>query len=103
MARKGSETGSQVRGYASMGEATGSLHGQSLQLAGMADLHRQPTGQEAEYDAFQMYILGELPLDRTLIGDGQGMGKDVVELFARADGKLRVSETITSSNLDSSQ
>lgn len=89
MARKGSETGSQVRGYASMGEAAGSLHGQSLQLAGMADLHRQPTGQEADYDAFQMYILG---LDRTLIGDGQGMGKDVVELFARADGKLRVSD-----------
>ena len=48
-------------------------------------------GSDAEYDAFQMYILGELPPDRTLVGDGQGMSKEVVELFAKADGKLRVS------------
>ena len=46
---------------------------------------------EGEYDAFQRYILGDLPPDRTLVGDGQSMSKEVVELFARADGKLRVS------------
>ena len=65
---------------------------QSGQGVMMPDLHRHATaGQEGEYDAFQMFILGELPHDRTLVGDGQGMGKEVVELFTRADGKLRVS------------
>ena len=49
-------------------------------------------GGEKEHDAFQSYILGELPADRTLVGDGQSMGKEVVELFSRADAKLRVSE-----------
>jgi hypothetical protein len=93
MQRKGSETGSlQIKGhiFASMGEAAGSLHGQAIHDgAVMTDLPRS-AGQEAEYDAFQMFILGNLPHDRTLVGDGQGMGKEVVELFARADGKLRV-------------
>lgn len=53
---------------------------------------REPSApNEGEYDAFQAHILGELGPDRMLVGDGQAMTKEVVDLFTKVDAKLRVS------------
>ena len=43
-----------------------------------------------QHDAFQAFILGELPPDRTLVGDGQKLTPQVIELFLKVDAKLRV-------------
>ncbi|OCF31323.1 hypothetical protein I316_06927 [Kwoniella heveanensis BCC8398] len=40
-------------------------------------------------DALQAFIAGELPSDRTLVGDGQKLTPQVVELFLKVDGKLK--------------
>lgn len=50
---------------------------------------------DGEYDAFQAYILGELGGDRMLIGEGQAMTKEAIELFMKVDTRLRVSTAIT--------
>lgn len=52
---------------------------------------------EGEYDAFQAYILGELGGDRMLIGEGQAMTKEAVELFMKMDTRLRVGPSSSSS------
>ena len=55
----------------------------------------RPSGiGEGEYDAFQAYILGELGGDKMLIGEGQAMTKEAVELFMKVDTRLRVSTAI---------
>lgn len=43
-----------------------------------------------QQDAFQAFVAGDLPPDRTLVGDGQKLTVGVVELFAKVDMKLRV-------------
>ncbi|KAK8843463.1 hypothetical protein IAR55_007120 [Kwoniella newhampshirensis] len=43
----------------------------------------------AGYDALQALIAGDLPNDRTLIGDGQKLTPQVVELFVKMDTKLK--------------
>jgi hypothetical protein len=48
-------------------------------------------GGEGGTDAFQAFICGELGPDQMLVGEGQALTKEVVELFAKVDGKLRVS------------
>lgn len=42
-----------------------------------------------QHDAFQAFILGELPSDRSLVGDGQKLTPQVIELFLKVDAKLR--------------
>ncbi|KAK4683529.1 hypothetical protein P7C73_g6720, partial [Tremellales sp. Uapishka_1] len=46
-----------------------------------------PSG--AQHDAFQLYVTGDLPSDRTLVGDGQKLTPQVIELIQKADAKLR--------------
>ncbi|WWD21005.1 hypothetical protein CI109_105486 [Kwoniella shandongensis] len=41
------------------------------------------------YDALQALIAGDLPSDRTLVGDGQKLTPQVVELFLKVDTKLK--------------
>ena len=43
-----------------------------------------------QQDAFQALVAGELPADRTLIGDGQSLTPQLVELFLKVDARLKV-------------
>lgn len=52
---------------------------------------RAGAGTEGEHDAFQSFIIGELGQDRMLVGEGQPMTKEVMDLFTKVDAKLRVS------------
>ncbi|WVF65733.1 hypothetical protein IAT40_000465 [Kwoniella sp. CBS 6097] len=49
----------------------------------------QSFGATSGGDALQAFIAGELPSDRTLVGDGQKLTPQVVELFLKVDGKLK--------------
>jgi hypothetical protein len=55
-------------------------------------------GNDGEYDAFETYIRGELGPDRMLVGEGQAMTKEVMDLFTKMDAKLRVSPVQTPSD-----
>lgn len=44
-----------------------------------------------QHDAFQALLAGELPGDRTLVGDGQKMIPQLLELFQKLDARLKVS------------
>jgi hypothetical protein len=46
-----------------------------------------------QMDALQALIAGELPADRTLVGDGQKLTPGVIDLLLKVDGKLKVSAT----------
>lgn len=41
-------------------------------------------------DALLAFIAGDVPGDRTLVGDGQKLTPQVSELFTKADAKLKV-------------
>lgn len=43
-----------------------------------------------DQDAFQLMIANELPSDQVLVGEGQKLTPGVVELFLKADAKLKV-------------
>ncbi len=43
-----------------------------------------------QQDGFQAVVAGELPPDRVLIGDGQKLTPQVVDLFLKVDAKLMV-------------
>ncbi|WVR09209.1 hypothetical protein IAU60_006271 [Kwoniella sp. DSM 27419] len=45
--------------------------------------------QAGSVDALSAYIAGDLPSDRTLVGDGQKMTPQIAELFLKADAKLK--------------
>nr|XP_019009650.1 uncharacterized protein I206_05209 [Kwoniella pini CBS 10737]OCF48431.1 hypothetical protein I206_05209 [Kwoniella pini CBS 10737] len=45
--------------------------------------------QSQGIDALQLFIAGELPSDRTLVGDGQKLTPQVVEMFGKVDTKLK--------------
>lgn len=47
----------------------------------------------SQTDALQALIAGELPADRTLVGDGQKLTPGVIDLLLKVDGKLKVSAT----------
>ncbi|WWC91400.1 uncharacterized protein L201_006344 [Kwoniella dendrophila CBS 6074] len=49
----------------------------------------QQTYQENGADALQLYIAGELPSDRTLVGDGQKLTPQIVDLISKVDTKLK--------------
>ncbi|WVW79092.1 hypothetical protein I302_101056 [Kwoniella bestiolae CBS 10118] len=40
-------------------------------------------------DALQLFIAGDLPSDRTLVGDGQKLTPQIVEMFGKVDTKLK--------------
>ena len=50
-----------------------------------------PSYSGVQHDAFQAMVAGELPPDRTLIGEGQKLTSQVIDLFLKVDAKLKVS------------
>ena len=47
-------------------------------------------GGSVQLDGFQALVAGELPGDRTLVGEGQRLTPAIVDLFLKVDGKLKV-------------
>jgi hypothetical protein len=60
---------------------------------GAAALGEMGTASGGQTDALQALIAGELPADRTLVGDGQKLTPGVIDLLLKVDGKLKVSAT----------
>lgn len=73
-----------------------SSHSMFPSSSGGADPTYDPIGlspqpiSSIQQDAFQALVAGELPADRSLIGDGQKLTPQVVELFLKVDAKLKV-------------
>lgn len=44
-----------------------------------------------DQDAFQLLVAGQLAEDQALIGEGQKLTPMVIELFAKADARIKVS------------
>lgn len=53
----------------------------------------KPRARVEQYDAFQALVAGQLPADRMLVGDGQKLTPGLVEMFIKADARLKVGLT----------
>jgi hypothetical protein len=53
-------------------------------------------GRVDQHDAFQALVAGQLPPDRMLVGDGQKLTPGLVEMFIKADARLKVGPAIES-------
>ncbi|KAK6904542.1 hypothetical protein I203_105357 [Kwoniella mangroviensis CBS 8507] len=59
-------------------------------FGGTAQPHTQQfTSPPPQGDALQLFIAGELPSDRTLVGDGQKLTPQIVDMFSKVDTKLK--------------
>ena len=54
-------------------------------------LSPQRSSLSVQQDAFQAFISGELRPDRVLVGAGQPLTPQVIDLFLKIDAKLKVS------------
>ncbi|WWC73280.1 uncharacterized protein I206_107246 [Kwoniella pini CBS 10737] len=70
--------------------ATATFSNQQHQMTSpISEGHAGSQGYFGGIDALQLFIAGELPSDRTLVGDGQKLTPQVVEMFGKVDTKLK--------------
>nr|XP_018258990.1 uncharacterized protein I303_08532 [Kwoniella dejecticola CBS 10117]OBR81148.1 hypothetical protein I303_08532 [Kwoniella dejecticola CBS 10117] len=75
---------------ASIATATFSNQQHQAQVTSPISEGHSITGSQGYFvDALQLFIAGDLPSDRTLVGDGQKTTPQIVEMFGKADTKLK--------------